>query len=526
MSVGVRAAAGLIAPGSRRVIVKARYTPIVAGELGAARAHVRYIQRDGVTREGAPGRLYNVRSDELEASAFLERSRDDPYQFRFIVAPEDGGRLADLKPFVRNLLMQMEHDLDAKLDWMAVDHFNTGHPHSHIVIRGKDLAGEDLVMARDYIGHGIRARAQGLITRELGPESELERAQKLINEVGQERFTLLDRSLLARAKQGILAVTREAWDAPWRHTARVGRLQTLERLGLAQERHRGVWALDPNLETKLRQLGQRADKFRMMQRALKEAGVARSAARMALFEKTPRKEPLVGKVVGVGFVDEITDRTWLVIDAVDGRAHYVELGRLKPDALPSRGMLVAIGGGLLDGKPVTTPRLRVLSTVELDRIAGYAGPTWLDELIIEKARIEPGMPGFALELSEKLGARRQWLVGRGLAENSSADTIILKPDMMSRLRAEEKRRLAEGLSRELNMTYVPLENVRRHSGIYQRVVATPTAKLAVISREDTFTLAPWRPALEPMRGRAVVGLMRGNRVLWSLDRGRELERSR
>ena len=77
----------------------------------------------------------------------------------------------------------MEQDLDTKLDWVAVDHFNTGHPHTHIVIRGRDDQGRDLVMARDYIGHGVRARAQGLVTLELGPESELERLQKLMNEV-------------------------------------------------------------------------------------------------------------------------------------------------------------------------------------------------------------------------------------------------------------------------------------------------------------------------------------------------------
>ena len=62
MGAGVRAAAGLIAPGSRRVIVKARYTRIVAGDLGAARAHLKYIVRDGVTREGEPGRLYDART--------------------------------------------------------------------------------------------------------------------------------------------------------------------------------------------------------------------------------------------------------------------------------------------------------------------------------------------------------------------------------------------------------------------------------------------------------------------------------
>ena len=60
MGAGVRAAAGLIAPGSRRVIVKARYTRIAGGDLGAARAHLRYIMRDGVTREGMAGHLYDA----------------------------------------------------------------------------------------------------------------------------------------------------------------------------------------------------------------------------------------------------------------------------------------------------------------------------------------------------------------------------------------------------------------------------------------------------------------------------------
>ncbi len=86
---------------------------------------------------------------------------DDRTPVRFIVAPEDSAELADLKPFVRDLMRQMEQDLGTRLDWVAADHFNTGHPHSHIVLRGKDDGGEDLVIARDYIAHGLRARATG-----------------------------------------------------------------------------------------------------------------------------------------------------------------------------------------------------------------------------------------------------------------------------------------------------------------------------------------------------------------------------
>src|SRR5262249_33668828 len=155
------------------------------------------------------------------------------------------------------------------------------------------------------VSHGVRARAQALVTLELGPETEVERVQKLFNEVGQERLTQLDRSLVARAKDGVLAISTAEERGPVQRTLRVGRLKTLERLGLAEERQQGVWVLDSKVETKLRQLGDRADKFKMMQRALKEAGLDRGASTMALFERGPRKTPLIGKVVGVGMVDEI-----------------------------------------------------------------------------------------------------------------------------------------------------------------------------------------------------------------------------
>ena len=46
---------------ARRVIVKARYTRIIGADLGAARAHIKYGLRDGVTREGDPGHLYDRR---------------------------------------------------------------------------------------------------------------------------------------------------------------------------------------------------------------------------------------------------------------------------------------------------------------------------------------------------------------------------------------------------------------------------------------------------------------------------------
>lgn len=524
MGAGVRAAAGLIAPGSSRVIVKARYTTISNGGLGAARAHLGYIQRDGVTREGTAGELYDASRDNADGYAFLERSSTDPHQFRFMVSAEDSARLADLKPFVRDLMGQMERDLDTKLDWVAVDHFNTGHPHTHIVIRGRDDQGKDLVMARDYIGHGVRARAQGLITLELGPESQVERLQKLHNEVAQQRLTVLDRAILARAKDGILALPAEPEQDRVRSSLRLGRLQTLERLGLAQQRQRGVWQLDRGLEAKLRLLGERADKFKMMQRALTVAGIDRAASALALFEKGPRKHPLVGKIVGVGMVDEITDHTWVVLDAVDGRVHYADLGRLKPDAVPARGMIAALAGSTVQEKPTAVPVLTILSPVALDRLPTYEGPTWLDEAIVSKYRPDAGIPGLATDVRSALIARGQWLANRDLAKLSGDGDVRPKPPMMMVLRRLETERLVRALSMELGAEFMPSMPGVRVTGVYDRSISTPTGKLAVIRRDDTFTLAPWNPALEPMRGLTVSGSIGPNRVAWRLDRARVLPR--
>jgi type IV secretory pathway VirD2 relaxase len=519
---GLFARAGIMAPGSRRVIVRARYSRQIGGDLGAAKAHLRYIQRDGTTRDGGPGQLYDATSDQVDGNAFLDRSERDPHQFRFIVSPEDSSRLQDLKPFIRDLMRQMEQDLDTKLDWVAIDHFNTGHPHTHVVIRGRDDQGRDLVIARDYIGHGVRARAQALMTMELGPESELERLQKLASEVEQERFTRLDHALMARAKDGILITSSASELAPAHQTMQAGRLKTLERLGLVEERRPGVWSLDASLESKLRQLGERADTYRMMERALQEAGIERGGPQLAVFERGRRTAPVIGKVVAVGLVDEITDRQYVIVDGADGRVHFAELGRLRPDEAPARGMIVSLVSDRLEGKPRSTPRLTVLSPVELERLPRYDGPTWLDRAVTAKERIATGPIGFGAELSQALDERRRWLNDRQLAQLKPSGELVPKPQMLAALQQRERAHLADTLSRQMNAAYMPNDPGSRVSGVYERSIPTPTGKVAVIRREDTFKLAPWNAALEPMRGQMVIGVVGPQRVTWALDRGRGL----
>ncbi|TIX31482.1 MAG: DUF3363 domain-containing protein, partial [Mesorhizobium sp.] len=239
------------------VMVKARIVKLAGKGLDGARAHLRYIQRDGVTREGEPGKLYSAEKDRVDGSDFLDRANGDRHQFRFIVAPEDGIEYDDLKPLTRRLMVQMEEDLGTKLDWVAVDHFNTGHPHTHIIIRGKDDRGENLVIAREYISSGIRERAAELVSLDLGPRTNREIELRLRQEMEQERFTSIDRQLLRmRDDDGVVSpVGRDAF----RQTLHQGRLRKLERMGLAEEIGPGRWRLDDDLEPTLRRMGERGD---------------------------------------------------------------------------------------------------------------------------------------------------------------------------------------------------------------------------------------------------------------------------
>lgn len=310
----------------RRVIIKSSIVKLAGKGVGAAAAHLRYLQRDGTTREGTPGALYGRDVDTVDANDFRERGSGDRHQFRFIVSPEDGADYDDLKPLTRRLMMRVEEDLGTKLDWVAVDHFNTGHPHTHIVVRGVDDRGKDLIIARDYLTKGMRERAAELIDLDLGPRSLRDIEAGLRAEVEQERLTSIDRSLLGGIGDDSVvdARGRDAFD----QNVRAGRLAKLARLGLAEPLGAGRFRLATDLENTLRRMGERGDIIRTMQRDFTRAAVDRPGADQAIYDPAASDaRALVGRVITRGLADEHADRHYLIVDATDGRSHYVAIGR-------------------------------------------------------------------------------------------------------------------------------------------------------------------------------------------------------
>lgn len=310
----------------RRVIVKSRIVKLAGKGLAAARAHLRYVERDGTSRTGERGQLYGADADKVDRRAWLDMAQGDRHQFRFIVSAEDGIEYDDLKSLTRRLMARLEEDLGTKLDWVAVDHYNTGHPHTHIIVRGKDDQDKDLIIAREYITQGMRERAAELVDLDLGPRSTSDIQATLRGEVDQERLTIIDRALIREAEADVLvsSATRGAFD----QTIRIGRLQRLARMGLATRHGASHWSLAPNLADTLRRMGERGDIIRTMQRAYSARGNAPAPTDQIIYEpRAPDARPLIGRLLERGLADELNDRHYLIVEATDGRSHYVEIGK-------------------------------------------------------------------------------------------------------------------------------------------------------------------------------------------------------
>lgn len=336
-----RFAGAKLTPMSRRVTIKTLLVNQRQASPQSLAKHLRYIERDGVGRDGEPGRAYGPQTDEADLNAFKERCADDRHHFRFIVSPEEGAELEDLRTYTRHLMGRMEADLGTRLEWVAVDHWNTDNPHTHLIVRGRDDTGKDLIIAGDYITDGFRHRAAELATEWLGPRTELEIQQTLQREVEQERWTSLDRTLKREAgEDGRVQIER--FNEPTLQRQRlllIGRLQRLQRLGLADETQPGTWAVHADAEKTLRALGERGDIIRTMQRAMR--GEPRE---LAVFEPGDDGRTIVGRVAAKGLADELRDRGYLVIDGVEGKAHYVALNARDELANYPTGAVVEVKG--------------------------------------------------------------------------------------------------------------------------------------------------------------------------------------
>lgn len=322
----------------QKVIVKAlvsRHAGRGADRAAALGKHVAYLGRAGAGLDGERPEFFGRAADGVRPAVETAGWNEDRHHFRFIISPEHGDRL-DLTSYVREVMGRVSADLgEPKLAWVATCHYDTGQPHAHVLVRGRREDGRDLVIPRDYIGYGFRARAQEVAQERLGDLSRVEAERRIWRETEADRFTGFDRRLISEAdaggwvEDGIGAT--DAWAALTR-----GRLRHLERLGLATRAGRR-YRLDPEMATKLRTLQARRDIIRTLnQRRLESARAVRVLGSQAV----------QGVVVKTGFHDEAGAAPWAIVRDGAGVEHYAKLKAGSLARVGRQATLEPEGGGL------------------------------------------------------------------------------------------------------------------------------------------------------------------------------------
>jgi hypothetical protein len=264
----------------QRIIVKVHYFKHGGGGAAALSAHGSYIEREGarlddeatphadyLSREGRQG-FYDAPETGVDGRERLAQwGHEDSRHFRIILSPENGQALSDLNSYTREVMARAEAELGRPVQWVAVNHWGTDNPHTHIVLRGRDGAGRPLSLPDSFIKHRFRDIARDVATERLGPRTPDDERRAKDREVRAPRLTSLDRAIgqeLDPAGRVRMAALGQSVGHRDLAALMKARLVELSRLGLAQEFKRGIFALSPDWQDRLRALELHADIRRSM----------------------------------------------------------------------------------------------------------------------------------------------------------------------------------------------------------------------------------------------------------------------
>src|SRR5271170_7792719 len=292
----------------QRVVVKAHVSRHKLGKArGSLARHVSYLGRESASADGKHGVFYDAAREGVDARQEAVQWAQDRHHFRLIVSPERGGDIPDMTAYVREVMRRVERDLDTKLTWIAVNHHNTDNPHAHILVRGKQPDGADLVIPRQYISYGIRDRTSQEVQLAKSKEGEA------------ERFTSLDRMIERALDNGKIDVSPSkhiGFGADDRRLV-VGRLQFLEQMDLAHKGRGTTWHVEGDFKQALRELGDRNDIIHQLYSQL-----GNESGRVLPMAGGNEPSPSVaGVVIAKGSTDELGEDRFVVIRDRSGQAH-------------------------------------------------------------------------------------------------------------------------------------------------------------------------------------------------------------
>ena len=446
-----------------------------AQKVLAVSEHVKYLVRNEVGLDGNQAKFFDSESDNVDDKKFATSIAQDRHYFRFIVSPEDAAQV-DLINHARDLVKKMEQDLGLKLNWLGVVHKNTDNPHLHLVIKGTENNGKDLIIKPDYITHGIRFRSSDLLTLELGPRSELSIIKARKRALLQDRAIAIDYKIAKLAREHNGKFTPLVFQTEVKAASiRIKHLQKLNLVTQPNNWPKNFYQIDSRLIEKLKDLEAHYDIYKKIARCgLKEAR-----------QYIPNSS-MIGRVINKGLQDELTGDYYVVIDGVDGHKWYVDLSKYKNIEQLKVGQLVVLECNKLTKE--TMVKLHVEPIESLQAMIIATGLTILDRCVVNKdlqAILSNSSVG--AEIKDALEQRKQVLVNRGLAKFIE-QKIIANKNLFDELKKAELDKFKNELRKQGYYVYndLPrnfvgqLKTMIKLSGIDYALVEGNQKNLAIV----------------------------------------------
>jgi Protein of unknown function (DUF3363) len=311
---------------------------------------------------------------------------------------------------------------------------------------------------------------------------------------------------------------RDAAGDPLREVL-IGRMRTLERLGLAEPAGPARWVLASDTEQRLRALGERGDIIKRLHKTLAKDGTARAPSSWAL-EGESHGEPIIGRLMARGLDDELWGTAFAIIDGIDGRVHHLKLPDIDMAGDGPIGSIVELRR-FDDARGRRRIALAVRSDLNLEQQVTAEGATWLDRRLVAREPVELSRGGFGAEVRAALDRRIYALAEQGLARHDG-DKVTIGRNLVATLRERELDAVGRRLASETGLAHLPAEAGEHVTGVYRRRLSLASGRFAMIDNGLGFQLVPWIPSLERELNRQVNGIAGPGGVDWNLGRKRDL----
>lgn len=417
---------------SRRVVVKASYIRSSDKNSRArVRHHLNYAGQDKLDELKNAPELYDANDRPINLKEKVDGLEDAPHMFNIIISPEDGDEL-DLKKFTREFIQVIEKDLKTKLEWVAGNHYDTNDPHVHVLIKGKDEDGNRLLMKRDYISHGLRARAGQVATRNLGLRSYEDIVKSIELRIASTKKCELDDIILAKSNDGKFNLAKthadDFNDLPISLFRR--RLEFLESKGLVQRADECSWNVKPSLREDLQSLDRTHSLISKMSDGLK---VDKETCEI-VSAKNATNRIIKGHVVERGHVDERDAKEYLLIKSKEKKFIYVELEKYSEKAPAQVGEFVRIETTRPFSGPLNTDK--TIEKFAESNSGIYDAAQHAKQVSTNKA-LPPGVS--ATEYAQIHVNRLELLARKGLVEKLSEGKFKISHDHVEKISFEARK---------------------------------------------------------------------------------------